>query len=444
MFAVLLIITSIIFAALTWRDLKLGIYLILFALPTYLLRFSIGPFPTTLLEILVVIVIMRWLFVYAMSNTTKQSLMSLGLLPACRQAWRSARKDRWMLPIALLLTAAVIGVIVSPNHLAAFGILKAYFVEPILFYLVVKSKLTLRDLPNALKALGYSAIVVSVFGIIQFLTGLGLPAPWDIERRIVSLYDFPNAVGLYLGPIVTLAIMGLCENSSSARLRSNPSLETASPTAFARKDNIIWLVVAILGTIAIILAQTEAALVAIPAALLIISFFHPRLRLLTIPIAIMCLVIAMMIVPVRQKLLLQDYSGEVRRVQWSETIEMLKDHPLFGAGLSGYPTVFAPYHQADWIEIFQYPHNIVLNIWSELGILGLLAFALIAMQVLRSSLLPFKEGAVVVCAVVAPLLEMTIHGLVDVPYFKNDLALMTWALLAMLVISSRLDQSKEN
>ncbi|MEK9130793.1 MAG: O-antigen ligase family protein [Patescibacteria group bacterium] len=408
-FSFLIVFTSIIFAFIAWRDLKLAILLVLFALPTYLLRFQIGPIPTTLLEVLVLIVIGRWLIVFA--SESKQSLV--GLLRRF-----TPRKDNFLLPILILFIAATVGVIVSPDALSALGAWKAYFIEPILFFFIVRSTLkTKTDVDSALKALGCSTIVVSVFGIIQWLTGLGIPPPWDIEGRIVSVFDFPNAVGLYLGPIVTLAI---------ARIIS-PSSQGGAKGGFT-----FWILVIALGIIAIVLAQTEATYIAIPASLLLISFFNRRWRRATIPLAVIGIIAVMMIPSVRQKLTLRDYSGEVRRTQWSETLVMLKDRPLFGAGLAGYPTVFEPYHQADWIEVFQYPHNVILNIWSELGILGLLAFAIIAYRLIRSIQLPITNYQLLL---LAALVEMTIHGLVDVPYFKNDLALMTWTLLALLSLS---------
>ncbi|MEK7105551.1 MAG: hypothetical protein AAB865_02615, partial [Patescibacteria group bacterium] len=61
MFAALLIITFVVFAAIAWRDLRWGIFLILAVLPSYLVRFSIGPIPFTLLEGLVLIAFGVWL-----------------------------------------------------------------------------------------------------------------------------------------------------------------------------------------------------------------------------------------------------------------------------------------------------------------------------------------------------------------------------------------------
>ena len=122
-------------------------------------------------------------------------------------------------------------------------------------------------------------------------------------------------------------------------------------------------------------------------------------------------------------------TGHVRRSQWSETIEMLKGRPILGAGLAGYKTALEPYHKATYLEIFQYPHTLLLNIWVELGVLGLLAFGLLSYRVAKSAISNFHFP---ISIAFFPLLAMTLHSLFDVPYFKNDLAAMTWIFLAVV------------
>jgi O-antigen ligase len=120
----------------------------------------------------------------------------------------------------------------------------------------------------------------------------------------------------------------------------------------------------------------------------------------------------------------QDWSGRVRVWMWDETLQMLRDRPLTGAGMGGYPTVVAPYHGHSFIEIFQYPHNILLNFWSETGLLGLIAFGWIIITWIkkgRMTMRPYTAYAV--------LIAILVHGLVDVPYFKNDLAIVFWLLV---------------
>jgi len=150
------------------------------------------------------------------------------------------------------------------------------------------------------------------------------------------------------------------------------------------------------------------------------------------------------------KLLLNDYSGMIRRLIWSETWVMLKDHWFFGAGLAGYPLAIIPYHIHKF-EIFPDPHNIFLNFWSETGILGLIAFGWLSIKYIWLSLKDifcietkcgntFSFHKVASCVFLAVALEIVIHGLVDVPYFKNDLSVLVWLLVAVASLNFKLKE----
>jgi putative inorganic carbon (HCO3(-)) transporter len=189
----------------------------------------------------------------------------------------------------------------------------------------------------------------------------------------------------------------------------------------------------LLGFVAVLLAQTEAALVAIPSGLLLAFYFSDAKRsrkLAMTGIAVAVLAFALVLPVTQSKLLLQDYSGEVRRAQWKESIQFITDNPAFGAGLNGYATAISPYHDPTLYEIFQYPHNIILNIWTELGLLGIFVFFWLVILTVREMRRPNPNP--IKLAAFAALATMTIHGLVDVPYFKNDLSVMTWILIAIL------------
>ncbi|MDA1024337.1 MAG: O-antigen ligase family protein [bacterium] len=255
-----------------------------------------------------------------------------------------------------------------------------------------------------------SGSILSIFAILQWFTGVGIPIPWDIERRVTSVYPFPNALGLYLAPILSAGMV------------------------YALRERLWkWNPAFVLMAIAIILAETEAAYIAVPAAIIFILLtadHEIKTKLGILAISIVMIIAAVMAPAIRTKLLLQDYSGEVRRIGWSESIEMLLDKPIFGAGLAGFEAAIEPYHDATQFEIFAYPHAIVLNIWSELGLLGLLGlvgFIGVGLGQLR------RNGTdALTLAAGAALLTMLIHGLVDVPFFKNDLAILTIFFFAML------------
>jgi O-antigen ligase len=151
-----------------------------------------------------------------------------------------------------------------------------------------------------------------------------------------------------------------------------------------------------------------------------------------------------------EKLLLHDWSGMVRRQIWAETINLLRDHWLLGAGLAGYQTAIVPYHSsANWMEIYLYPHNIIMNFWSELGLLGLLAFIWLGVKYFWVNIVGIwrgtsKEIKVLSITLIAAMLEVIIHGLVDVPFFKNDLSVLFMIILAVAVINGFLIKSEKD
>jgi O-antigen ligase len=132
-------------------------------------------------------------------------------------------------------------------------------------------------------------------------------------------------------------------------------------------------------------------------------------------------------IPIVRNLSFGDWSGKVRLVIWKETKTMLSDRLIQGAGFGAYPTVIAPYHTAKWMEIFQYPHNILLNLWSETGLLGLFAFSWICFTWIKQSKLSTEYQVLALL----PLLAILIQGIVDVPYFKNDLAPAFFVLIIL-------------
>ena len=388
-----------LYAVLAWKNLRLALIMLTGLLPIYLLRFEIGPFPSTTLEVMILIAIVVW------------------ILQRKTYPFSVTRVRPWILPGLLLLAAASFGVTVAPDTFGALGVWKAYFVEPLIVFVLLLTVLKKDDWSKIIFALALSSLVISIAAILQYITGLGIPTPWDLERRATGLFEYPNALGLYLVPIITLLIV----------------------RAGQAKRHWIEYTAIVLGLIAIILAKTEAAYVAIPAALIITFFLSNKRKQLKLRVGVELIIVAALIfalIPVaREKLPLQDASGQVRLSQWSETTQLLLDQPAFGAGLNAYPQALEPYHDDTLYEIYQYPHTLIFNIWSELGLLGLVAFLWLAFLVAKTTWRHRKRPEVL--TIFAALLAMTIHGLVDVPYFKNDLSVLTWVLIALLVVQTK-------
>jgi O-antigen ligase len=446
------------FTYLAWRNLLWAVAFIIAFLPSYLIRFSIGPFPMTLLEGMVLILFVGWLVKSLRGAPTQSrgdeaiprfSKMGSRLL----RSLRSLARTNWWLLIAAWLTVATIALFVAPDLRAAAGIWKAYFIEPILFLIVflnvVKEK---KDLELIFYALGFSAFYVSAFAIYQKFTGLAIPNPiWQAAetRRVTSLYGYPNAIGLYLAPIVTLYFGWLINKLQITNYKSQINYKIQNPKKILVTCYLLLVIAS--SMLAIVFARSEGAYVGILAGLFFLGVLTKKLRWPTVALAAGAVIIVLFVPQFKnyvwQQISFQNDSGKVRLIQWQETWEMLKDQPLLGAGLAGYQETFAPYHKAKHIEIYLYPHNLFLNFWSEVGLGGLLIFILIVVQFFYSGFKKlfknwklkienFKNNKALQLAILASMTTLLIHGLVDVPYLKNDLSILFWLIIGFSLLTS--------
>jgi len=392
-------------------------------LPTYLLRFHIGPFPTTVLEIILIVAIVAIIINATITHPT---------LPYTKGGEDShlplrVRGGRWgyelfwtsnkLLTIgsALILIATVIGIIVAPDKRAALGIAKAYFWEPMaLAWLIITAPQSASggkpDKEKIWRAVVYgfavSAGIVIVYGLVQYAHPSFIPATWIAERRVTSVFDYPNAAALYLAPVASLF--------------------------FAIPFGII---ISLLALVVIVLAQSAGGLVAVGAALFFLGVSRKKTRILSVVVAItvaLIVLLAPQAAGLRDQIFMRDWSGRVHEIGWKESLAMLRDHPLFGAGLDGFKTVVAPYHHAQGVEIFQYPHNLFLAAWSEIGLIGLMGLITVLIWFFRR-IYVLRSKFYVLC-LAAAMLAILVHGLVDVPYFKNDLAMMFWLFIILVAL----------
>ncbi len=387
------------------RSIKLTRLLMLglpFFLPAYVLRFQIVHFPTTALEAYIAFVILFFTIAHGRKGWMKASAM-IG-------TWRS--------PILFWSLVSFASVFWSLNIISGLGLWRAFVLEPILVFFILRIVLeTKEDRERFLHHLYFTVIGISIWSLWQFVTGHGIPSPWDVPiadgRRATGLFPFPNAVALFVVPICAYA---------AAR--------------FSKRKEWLSGLTFLAGLLAVVLAKSDGGLIALVSASIFALLFSSWGRKLAFIIFVVGGIIFATQPDIRatmvREVTFQTWSGQVRLTIWKETWEMLKEHPVLGAGFAGYPAVFVEYHKATYIEIFQYPHTILFNVWSETGIFGVLAFGWILFAWAR---IAPRESKIATFAVIIAIL---IHGLVDVPYFKNDLAMLFWILI-FLTTTTRID-----
>lgn len=419
-----------------------------FVLPTYVIRASIGPLPTTLLELIILATVAAWL-IKEIGDLGSESGKTKKVLTRISNLWPLISPWKW--PIGLWLLAGLIGIFVSPNHISALGLYRAYFIEPILIFIIGLDLLKQRETEGQHMALSLRAsmawvvILLGIYAIIQMLTGWGIPDPWNFipGRRAVGPFPFPNALALFVTPIAALCFNEFIR-SFEARDASITMRDASMTGATRGVAPTVALMGFVAGLVCNVLAASDGGLIALGAAAFVAMLLSKKTRLLAIGLAVAGTIFIASVAPLREKvttvLMFREWSAKVRIVMWQETLLMLKDHKIFGAGLGGYPFVIRVYHKSgNWMEVFQYPHNVFLNLWSETGLLGLGAFGWIlvgwglgTMDRGREK----KEMQTRLPHVLRPtsytlpiIIAILVHGLVDVPYFKNDLAVLFWLLI---------------
>lgn len=413
-------VVALAWSALAWRNPRWAVLGLPALLPLYVWRTHLGPLPTTALEL-------------AFAATAIGATARLGLKPWL-EGWRRSVPWRW--PLLAWIAATLVAAWVAPDHLAAFGLWRAFILEPLAYFVLLQAFLAKgQDRLFVIRALAASAIFVFVWCAVQYLTGRGIPHPWDTDfltRRATGPFPFPNAVSLYCAPLAALFFGLALENRDLGRGEAGPNARSQdTPSGTGRC--MFWLAFAA-ATLATLLAKSVGGTLGIFAAVTLTlvlkrSTRHWMLGSLLLG-SLIVFSVPQLRVPTVKTLSFDGWSGRVRVWMWQETWQMLKDRPILGAGLGAYPDVFRPYHKKTFIEIFQYPHNVVLNLWSETGILGVLVFAWIVGVWLRISL-PSRNPGHALPATLLPLIAILIQGLVDVPYFKNDLAFAFWTLAAL-------------
>ena len=375
--------------------------------PAYVIRWHIGPLPTTLLEV----AILTTIAVFAL-ETVQQRLPIV---------WRGPLTA----PAIVFIVAGAISVVVSGDHRAALGLFRAYFLEPAAFFLIVGAVAsTPRRAGLILLGLAAGGAVVAILNGAVVLDSIRHHVLDLATTPPVAIYQTANAVSLYLIPLVAMAAAILVHGRGRAeRWLSGLFLAVAVP--------------------ACLLSFSRGGYLALAAVGLGLAISHRWAKLLVPGFVVVALAVSQ--VPlIRHRIAyelhpLPGNTFDFRLRIWGQTLRLLSHHPVFGIGLSNYQQAMGPYWQ-DLPRVI-YPHNIVLNFWAVTGLLGLAGFFWLAIRAFvlgwrgwrrhPAEWRPYDLGVMLV------LVAMFVHGLVDVPFFKNDLSFEFWALLGILWAADR-------
>lgn len=382
--------------------------------PLYIIRGSIV-YPTTILEILILITFLVWIVVF-FKDGLKWDLL----------------KAKFNYLILFFLTTALVAAFRNPDLTSGLGIFRAYFLEPILFFYTLNFTVKKTGGKFIIYALILSGVWIAVLSILQKLTGSFTLAPYEIALgRVSAVYNSANALALYLGPVSILSLILIFSKN--------------------QKVKILGGLLFIIFFLVIVWTKSRGGLIA--EVLSIAAFFYILFSqkrnifsktwfLAPIAIAIASSIFFQQVfttynqTPLSYRATLEDSDTlKIRYFLWQGSINLIKDHLIFGAGLEGFKPLYKNHYKLHpTFEAFQYPHNIFLTFWAEMGIFGLIAFMLLLASIFNLLILKISKtkDPVILASLTAVFIYWLIHGLVDVPYFKNDLSLEFWVFVVLV------------
>ncbi len=375
---------------LTRRRPDLGLAAVVAATPLYEVRGSLAGLPTTLLELVfgavVLGIVSRW----------------------PREKPRRTPYDLWA---ALFVVGSLVAALVSPNLRGGLGLWRAFILEPVIFFYAATAVFARRD-PRPLLLGAMGALLVSA-AWTAFLVADGRGLTYD--HRLLGPYQTANYFSLFLVPLTLLTVFW-------------PRRELLVPRLAVAGGALVML----------LLSNSRGGLLALGAGLLVtIPFLGRRLRLILAAVLIGSLAAATAVFGPRLVEHSEQQVISARPVIWREATRMISERPLFGVGPGRFESLFRQRvagNQTESLYIVPQAHNahdMWLVAWTEWGLLTVVSLLGVVVTMVLTITRRLSYWMIVPSAMLAATL---VHGLVDSPVFKNDLAVLFWLIAALTVV----------
>ncbi|MPQ32110.1 O-antigen ligase family protein [Clostridium estertheticum] len=255
----------------------------------------------------------------------------------------------------------------------------ARFLAYVFIFFVIKYEFNTKKLvKNLLKCYIFTAGLLSIFGIIQHFTTIGLDKkfvehyPGYTVVRIATTMFNPNAYAAFLILIIFPVVM---------------------LTIYEKNKNIkgMYGIISVLLFVNIIMTYSRNAQVGVCIGAVVLCVIYSYKLIIAFG-GIGILTLFMPSVLDRVRALTNDSQNESRIKLWKTAIMMIKDHPILGVGngnyISRYNEYVSKYKGLSYNAYKRYPaHNSYLKVESELGIIGIVSF----LAVLVTSLIRVKK-----------------------------------------------------
>jgi len=445
--------------------------------PLYLWKFDVFGVPFNVVEVMVYIAFGLFVYVRLMGideSAFGDKLRNFFMRKKTIKDVFKTKLNTFFLPIFLLVFASGFGLVVSyygGEFRLALGIFKGWVVMPVLYGIMLVFTLnSLEDKKKIFYSYMFSTLILSVWALYQVISKDFV----TIDGRASGPFASANYLALYIGPMVCGAFINFWQRVENKLF----SIDTRDPrTGVAAylgkffdgetKDShydyayfAFEVLVFLASSLALMYSRSYGGMIGVVSAIFIYAvyeiffsqyrrFYGSLFKKLVVICAGAVLIVTAMYSQIgtqKAKDFLQfdrQSSSSVRIQVWTVAGILIKENPLFGIGLGGFENAYKnnakeilgvePYEKE-----MLHAHNLILSTYLNVGIFGVVAVIWLFLAVfLRVGTKGFKSlnsaEKRFVSVIISMFIVIAIHGLFDQTFWKNDLALVWWTLIALII-----------
>lgn len=260
-----------------------------------------------------------------------------------------------------------------------------------------------------------------------------------VNGRLTGPFSQPNELGVFCAALLPVAVACVVT------------------TASWRRMVLLGLAAGCLAA-ACVMSMSRGAWIGAVVALVCLAVCEPitRRALAAVGLAVVATCVAALAVPVNTAVLgvigarLRSLGDPTRNqyddrpLTWDEAWRQATEHPWFGVGPGGFQTAASESVSAVSADAPDHPHNLVLTILADRGVVGIALGLLVVVGVVvvaRQQLVaPRLDPAAQVVrtrsmAIVAALTAVAVHGAFDMPLRNPIVSGLIWTLLGLAMVA---------
>lgn len=338
------------------------------------------------------------------------------------------RIDSISVLVLAFMTTYVLSMINSFSRRASLSTLFVYLIFMCFYFIITNIIRTKKDVFNLVKTFILSSMLVSLYGIYQYIFGVSMESSWvdanmfeSIKTRVYSTLGNPNVLGEYLILIIPIAVFYLF-------VKTNLLNKLAY---FASLGAML---------LCIVLTFSRGAWVGLILSVgIFVMFAVPKIWAVLLMLAY-CVFITLPDSVINRFASIgntSDSSTSYRIGIWVGTILILKEFILsgIGIGVGAFHTVYPLFSYRAMVA--HHSHNLFLQIATEAGILGIVAFVTIIIFLFFKSVKVYSQSSriksLLVLSIVAAIIGFMAQSMFDYSFYNYRVMLVFWQIIGFLM-----------